>query len=63
MMALNTRETGGSTCRTHASNLNHEAQHHEGGVPLITLVLSGALSVGQLTPLEGAARALEVAGE
>lgn len=41
----------------------HEAQHHEGGVPLLTLVLSGALSVGQLTPLEGAARPREVAGE
>ncbi len=39
----------------------HETQRHEGGVPLITLVLSGALSVGQLSPLEGPARALEVA--
>jgi hypothetical protein len=43
--------------------LTHETQHHEGGVPLLTLVLSGALSVGKLTPLEGPARPLEVTGE
>ena len=43
--------------------MTHETQHHESGVPLLTLVLSGALSVGQLTPLEIAARALEVTGE
>jgi hypothetical protein len=42
---------------------DHEAQRHDGGVPLIALVLTGALSVGQLAPLERPARALEVAGE
>ncbi len=42
----------------------HEAPHHHGGgVPLIALVLTGALSVGQLAPLERPASALEVAGE
>ncbi len=37
-----------------------ELTHHDSGVPLIAVVLSGALSVGQLAPLEEPPRSREV---
>lgn len=37
-----------------------DLEHHESGVPLIAVVLSGALSVGQLAPLEETARPREM---